>query len=135
MRYAEYRIGTTGTLDDINVHQLTLEGLFGVVRNHVTTKKLIDNNYLSDFKIKFITLKYPEDECKEVCKMDYVDEIDFILDHPKRNKFIKNLCGHLKGNTLVLYTYVEKHGDLLSEILEELQIKRFFIFTVKLMLK
>ena len=126
MRYAEYRIGTTGTLDDINVHQLTLEGLFGVVRNHVTTKKLIDDNYLSDFKIKFITLKYPEDECKEVCKMDYVDEIDFILDHPKRNKFIKNLCGHLKGNTLVLYTYVEKHGDLLSEILEELPDKEVF---------
>ena len=68
MRYAEYRIGTTGTLDDINVHQLTLEGLFGVVRNHVTTKNLIDNN------LKFRSMILP----------------DTFIDHDKPDIMYKN---------------------------------------------
>ena len=123
---AEYRFGTTGTLDDINLNELTLFGLFGDARRHVTTKTLIDSNHLSSFRIKYITLKYPDQECKEVCKMDYTDEIDYILDHEKRNKFIKNLCKHLTGNTLILYTYVEKHGSLLSDILSEIEGKETF---------
>ena len=123
---AEYRFGTTGTLDDINLNELTLCGLFGDVKRHVTTKTLIDSNHLSSFRIKYITLKYPDDECKEVCKMDYTDEINYILDHEKRNKFIKNLCKHLTGNTLILYTYVEKHGSLLSDILSDIEDKETF---------
>ena len=53
---AEYRFGTTGTLDDINLNELTLCGLFGDVKRHVTTKTLIDSNHLSSFRIKYITL-------------------------------------------------------------------------------
>lgn len=123
---AEYRFGTTGTLDDININELTLCGLFGEVKSHVTTKTLIDNKQLSSFRIKYITLKYPEEQCKEVSKMEYVDEIDYILDHEKRNKFLKNLCKHLTGNTLILYTYVEKHGIVLSDIFSDIEGKEVF---------
>ena len=123
---AEYRFGTTGTLDDINLNELTLSGLFGDVKRHVTTKELIENKQLSSFRIKYITLKYPEDECREVSKMDYNDEINYILDHQKRNKFLKNLCKHLTGNTLILYTYVEKHGSVLSNIFSDIEDKEVF---------
>ena len=126
MKNAEYRFGTTGTLDDINLNELTLCGLFGDVKRHVTTKTLIENKHLSSFRIKYITLKYPDDECKVVCKMDYNDEINYILDHEKRNKFLKNLCKHLTGNTLILYTYVEKHGSVLSDILSDIEDKETF---------
>ena len=126
MRNAEYRFGTTGTLDDINLNELTLCGLFGDVKRHVTTKALIDSKHLSPFRIKYITLKYPENECKVVSKMDYMGEVNYILDHEKRNKFLKNLCKHLTGNTLILYTYVEKHGSVLSDILEDIEGKEVF---------
>ncbi len=43
---AEYRIGTTGTLDGTQTHKLVLEGLFGKVYKVTTTKKLIDSKQL-----------------------------------------------------------------------------------------
>mgnify|MGYP003704864511 CR=1 FL=1 len=45
------------------------------------------------------------------------DEIDYIISHPGRNKLIRNLCRDLKGNTLVLFSYVEKHGDVLYDLI------------------
>ena len=36
--------------------------------------------------------------------------------HQGRNHFITNLVGSLKGNTLVLFQYIEKHGQPLWEM-------------------
>ncbi|AIX38539.1 RNA-DNA + DNA-DNA helicase [Synechococcus phage ACG-2014d] len=47
----------------------------------------------------------------------YQDEIEYIVTNEKRNKFILNLAKDLKGNTLVLYNYVEKHGEPLFDLL------------------
>jgi len=44
-------------------------------------------------------------------------ELDWLIDHQKRNKFIANLAKSLDGNTLVLYRYVEKHGQILHDLL------------------
>ena len=38
----EFRVGTTGTLDDSKVNKLTLEGLFGKVYQVTTTRQLMD---------------------------------------------------------------------------------------------
>jgi superfamily II DNA or RNA helicase len=64
------------------------------------------------------------DEEKQLCKkFSYQEEIDWLVTHPKRNKFIRNLVLDQKGNTLVLFQYVEKHGeplyDMISEKLED----------------
>ena len=40
----------------------------------------------------------------------YQDEMDYFCENEQRNKFIRNLACDLKGNTLVLFNYVEKHG-------------------------
>ena len=43
----QYRIGTTGTLDNKKIHQLVLEGVFGPVHRVTTTKKLMDEGKLT----------------------------------------------------------------------------------------
>ena len=116
---AEYRFGTTGTLDGAQTHELVLQGLFGKIYRVTTTKSLQDNDTLAQLKIKRIVLKYAETVRKEFGKRTYQDEIDFIVSNEYRNKFIRNLALDLKGNTLILYNYVEKHGKPLFNLIED----------------
>jgi len=124
-----YRIGTTGTLDGTKTHKLVLNGLFGDVEQVTTTKKLIDNKTLSDFKIKCLVLKY-SDEDRKFCKkhwssepnagpMKYSDEIDWLITNQQRQKFITNLAESLEGNTLVLFNQVIKQGKPLYESIQK----------------
>lgn len=114
---AEYRIGTTGTLDGTQTHQLVLEGLFGPVYKVVTTKELMQDNKLSQLEIDVILLKYKEEFRRQVSQGKYQDEIDFIVRYPARNNFIANLALDQNGNTLILFNFVEKHGKPLHELL------------------
>jgi superfamily II DNA or RNA helicase len=115
----DYRIGTTGTLDGTKVHKLVLEGLFGPTLQVATTKKLIEDKILADFQIKCLVLKYPEAQCKTMKGCEYKDEIDFLIGHAHRNRFIRNLAESLKGNSLILYTYVDKHGRVLFDLFKK----------------
>ena len=113
-----YRFGFTGTLDDTQTHKLVLEGLFGAVRRVTKTADLIEQGHLAQFLIKCIVLRYPDEERKLVCKMDYQAEMDWLVRNDARNKFIKNLALSLKGNTLILFQYVDKHGKVLYDMLK-----------------
>jgi superfamily II DNA or RNA helicase len=115
----DVRIGTTGTLDDSKVNKLVLEGLFGPVFKVISTKELIERKQLADFKIKCIVLKYPEAICKAVKGFAYPDEMNFIVGYEGRNNFIRDLAISLNGNSLILFTYVEKHGKILYDLLTE----------------
>ena len=114
-----YRIGTTGTLDDSLTHKLVIEGLFGRVQHVTTTKKLMNKDLLSKLKIDCLLLNYPEKVRQENKKMKYQDEIDWIVTNENRNNFISDLSVNLKGNTLVLFQYVEKHGKPLFESIQK----------------
>jgi superfamily II DNA or RNA helicase len=127
---AMYRFGLTGTLDGTQTHQLVLEGLFGPVYNVTSTKKLIDNNHLSDVSIDVILLKHDPVIAKMVCKMKYQDEIDHIVTYAPRNNFIKNLALAQKGNTLVLFQFVHKHGIPLHKLIEDAADPKRSIFFV-----
>ena len=116
---AKYRMGTTGTLDGTQTHQLVLEGLFGPVHKVTTTKELMDSDQLAKLEIHMLLLKYKEEHCKEISKLKYQEEIDFIVRYTPRNNFIANLAISLEGNTLVLFNYVEKHGKPLHNILRD----------------
>lgn len=110
---AKYRFGFTGSLDGTETNELVLVGLFGPKIQVTTTAELIENKYLSPFKIKALILSY-DDETRKLCKqMDYRDELDFIVQCERRNTFIRNLALSLNGNTLVLYQFVEKQGKIL----------------------
>jgi superfamily II DNA or RNA helicase len=114
-----YRFGFTGTLDGTHTHKLVLEGLFGAVHTVITTKELIDQKYLADFKIKALILKYTDPTRQLVKKYTYNEEMDFLMACPERNNFIKQLTLSLKGNTLILYHQVEKHGKVLHDIISK----------------
>ena len=121
---AKYRIGTTGTLDGTQTHQLVLEGLFGPVHKVTTTKALIDSKDLADLNVSVLLLKYADEYCKQISKVKYQEEMDFIVRHDPRNQFISNLALDQDGNTLILFQYVDKHGkplhDMLRKKLEEM---------------
>jgi len=113
------RIGTTGTLDGTQVHELVLEGHFGPKKKVISTHQLIENQTLAQLSIHCVLFEYPQDERKVISKLKYADEVDHISRHEKRNKFIKNLSLECKGNTLVLYQFVEKHGKPLFEMISK----------------
>jgi len=128
---AEYRIGTTGTLDGTQTHKLVLEGLFGKVYKVTTTKKLMDRKELSSLNVEIILLKYPDVICEQFKQIKYADEIEFLVGHEKRNKYIRNLVLSLEGNTLLLFRLVKKHGRILYDMIEEKtddDRKTFFVF-------
>jgi len=125
-----YRVGTTGTLDGTKTHKLVLEGLFGKVFKTTTTKKLIESKQLADLKIFTILLRYTDDIRRDNRKNTYQEEMDFIVQHYPRNKFIRNLALDQKGNSLVLFQYVEKHGKSLYDMILQKASDRkvFFIY-------
>ena len=115
----KYRYGFTGTLDGTQTHKLVLEGLFGPVFEVTQTRKLIEDSTLASFGIKCIVLGYGEGRRKENANRTYQEEIDAIVTHTARNKFIRNLAWSLEGNTLILFQFVEKHGKLLYPMLQK----------------
>jgi len=114
---AKYRIGLTGTLDGTKTHKLVLEGLFGQVKQVTTTRELMDKKQVSDFEIKCLILKHPDDVCLEMKDKDYQAEIQYLIACEARNKFIKNLAVSLGNNTLILYQMVAKHGQVLYDMI------------------
>lgn len=120
------KYGFTGTLDGTQTHKMILTGLFGSVRQLISTKELQDQDYLSELNIKAIILKHSDEACKSLRTATYHEEADWICASQKRNNFIKNLALSLKGNTLILYQFIEKHGDILNEIISKESKKPVF---------
>ena len=110
LHHAKYRFGFTGTLDGTQTHKWVLEGLFGPAYKVTRTDELMKQGHLSQLDIQCLVLKHPPQ------KFDtYQDEIQYLIEHEQRTKFITNLTLDLKGNTLVLFSRVEAHGAVLYE--------------------
>ena len=127
MHMTQYRHGFTGTLDGMQTHRLVLEGLFGSVNKVVSTKELMDKKTLAKLNIQCIVLQYPDKDKKFMKDQSYQDEVDLLVRDTRRNKFIINLTTHLKGNTLLLFQFVEKHGAVLYDMLKDLDRKVFYV--------
>lgn len=112
LHHAKYRYGFTGTLDGSQTHKWVLEGLFGPSYKVTGTKKLIDEGHLASLDIQCLVLKYRPKRFDT-----YEDEIQHLISHEMRNKFITNLSCDMKGNTLVLFSRVESHGAILYEMI------------------
>ena len=116
---AKYRIGTTGTLDGTQTHKLVLEGLFGKVYKVTSTKTLIDQKHLSPFQINALVLKHPDSICFDLKNINYQEELEYLISSEARNKYIVNLTLGMKSNTLLLFRFVEKHGQILYDMIRE----------------
>lgn len=122
-----YRIGMTGTVQDGEVPRLTLEGYFGPISKIATNKEMIDRKISADLLIYCLILKYKPIETDKIVLMNYHEELEFLTSHKIRNRFISNLALSLKGNTLITFQFVEKHGKLLYDILSKSGRKIYYI--------
>ena len=112
LHHAKHRFGFTGTLDGTQTHKWVLEGLFGPSYKITRTSELMEQGHLSKLNIRCIVLKHDPNRFEV-----FEDEIQYIINHEKRNNFIKNLSIDLKGNTLVLFSRVEAHGQPLFKLI------------------
>ena len=127
----KYRFGLTGTLDGTQTHRLVLEGLFGKAKYVVTTKELIDNKTLSNLKINCIVLEYSNEDAQITKEFDYHEELEYIVTKTKRNNFLCGLMDYVNGNTLILFQFVEKHGEPLYKLIKDKyteERKTFFVY-------
>jgi superfamily II DNA or RNA helicase len=122
---AKYRFGFTGTLDGSQTHKWVLEGLFGPSYKIIKTDELMQKGHLAQLDIKVLLLKHPPHRFEV-----FEDEIQYIINHQKRNNFIKNLALDLKGNTLVLFARVEGHGQPLYELINNSKTGNRHVFFV-----
>ena len=122
---SKYRFGFTGTLDGIEVNKLVLEGLFGPSYKIIKTDELMQKGHLAKLDIKVLLLKHPPHRFEV-----FEDEVQYIINHPKRNNFIKNLALDLKGNSLVLFARVEGHGQPLYDLINNNKTDNRHVFFV-----
>ena len=125
LHHAKYRFGFTGTLSGTQTHQWVLEVLFGPSYKLTKTTELIKQGYLSKLDIQCIILKHSSQKFET-----YNDEIEYLIGHPQRNNFLKNLALDLKGNTLLLYSRVQAHGQVIYDLInnnKQSDRKVFFI--------
>jgi len=127
LKNAPFRIGTTGTLDGTQAHKLIIEGLFGRCHSVTTTKTLIDDKVLSSLNIQAILLSYSEQTCRNLKKIPYAQEMEWIITNKQRNNFISNLASHIPGNVLVLFNFVERHGIPLHDEIKAMGKKETFM--------
>ena len=116
---AEYRIGLTGTIEELQANIMLYHGMFGKLHRVATTKELMDKGIVSDLKIKAILLTYSEEERQRFRKASpkYATEIKYLTEHKKRNKFLCKIALYQKKNTLLLFNFT-KHGELLYEMMK-----------------
>lgn len=117
MDHCPLRFGLTGTLSETKTNAMVLEGLFGPIFQATSSRELMDRGILSELEIQTLLLKYGAETCKSNKSLTYQDEIEFLVNHGGRNALIANLASKVKGNTLVLFQLVEKHGKHLHDLI------------------
>jgi superfamily II DNA or RNA helicase len=122
---AKYRFGFTGTLDGTQTHKWVLEGLFGPSYKIIKTDELMKKGHVATLDINILLLKHSPNKFE-----NFEEEVQYIISHEKRNKFIKNLALDLKGNTLILFSRVEGHGQPLYELINNSKTDERHVFFV-----
>ena len=122
---AKYRYGFTGTLDGTQTHKWVLEGLFGPSYKIIKTDELMKKGHVATLDINVLLLKHPPNKFET-----FEDEIQYIINHDRRNKFIRNLALDLKGNTLILFARVEGHGEPLYNLINSNSLEQRHVFFV-----
>jgi hypothetical protein len=121
----KYRFGFTGTLDGTQTHKWVLEGLFGPSYKIIRTEELMAKGHVAKLDINVLLLKHPAHKFE-----NFEEEVQYIIGHERRNKFIRNLALDLKGNTLILFARVEGHGQPLYEMINNGRVDDRHVFFV-----
>ena len=62
--------------------------------------------------------------CRDMRKALYQDEVEFLVTHPVRLEIVSRMAARAKGNVLVLFNFVDKHGKPLYQRIQELAPER-----------
>jgi superfamily II DNA or RNA helicase len=140
----KFKFGFTGTLSNENeeseIDELVLKGLFGKVETVSTNKELMDKNILTEALIYLIRLKYTDKQvCNKIMNGDkeikdikdyktkrkklFDAENEYIINSDERNKYLLELTLSRRGNTLVMFQFVEKQGKLIYNLLKNVSEK------------
>jgi len=122
---AKHRFGFTGTLDGTQTHKWVLEGLFGPSYKIIKTDELMKKGHVAKLDINVLLLKHKAQKFEV-----FEDEVQYIINHDQRNKFIRNLALDLKGNTLILYARVEGHGRVIYDMINSNVLEQREVFFV-----
>jgi len=125
MTDVEYRFGTTGTLNSDEHSIYTISGLLGPVHKVTTTSDLMEDDVLTKLDIKAIVLRYPQEFREALKGTSYQSEVDNLIHHERRTKFIAKLVCSQKGNNLVLFNQIS-HGQDLKAYIEGMTDRPIF---------
>lgn len=118
------RLGFTGTLPENPVDKMTLLGLFGEPYTVITAKELIDRGLGCPVSIKSVILNYDNESKAEFRECtDYQKQLQYIIDHQKRNELIVKICTGLSlknQNSLVLFQRTNHGKQLFIDIMKVL---------------
>lgn len=121
----KYRFGFTGTLsndgDQKAPNELTITGLFGPSYKTTNTKELIERGRASKLDIQCVVLKHKPQKFER-----YEDEVQYLIGNEKRNKFICDYANKLNNNSLIMFSRIESHGEILYNILKQNPNKKVF---------
>jgi superfamily II DNA or RNA helicase len=127
---ADYRFGTTGTLQSEEADVKTIYGYLGPKIYELKSKELIDKGILSKIIIANLLLKYPEEMVKRIRQRDYAGEVEEILTYKPRYKAIDFIINNTvpEHNTLLLCHRIE-HLKKTVEYVKEKFPKRI-VYTI-----
>lgn len=144
--HIKYRVGLTGTLNDIPVDKLIINGYIGRIKRIITTNQLQNQSRAAPTQINMIHLMYHENDRKElfylkkktkqenkkllnVNTLVYQEEQNYINSNNKRNSLIVDFVGSFNNkNSLVLAERVNTHIEkLYEEAKQKLLNKHVFI--------
>ena len=102
-----------------------LEGLFKPSYKIIKTDELMKKGHVAKLDINVLLLKHKAQKFEV-----FEDEVQYIINHDQRNKFIRNLALDLKGNTLILYARVEGHGRVIYDMINSNVLEQREVFFV-----
>lgn len=119
--HCAHRIGVTGTLDDAKSNKLMVEGVFGAPHRVARTADLQERGHLTPIRIQGHFLQYPSHDrwlLREQHRT-YAEEMTYLAQHPARMDWLVQFASQLRGNVLILFHLVEKHGVPLYRAMRE----------------
>lgn len=117
------RHGLTGTLDNVEVNELVIQGLLGPAKRIVTANEIIEKGRASPVEVKMVMLNHSHASKQELHsikskvkgKAKYEAELNYINEMQSRRELIYQMVESLAGNNLVLFDRKEKYGQQLFE--------------------
>lgn len=110
----DQRLGVTGTPGNDPTSITKVVSHFGRLHKIITARELIEQGHAADIEVEMIELVYPENQ-RGLLTGDYNDEIEFIISHAERNRFLVMLAKNLKGNVAFMFARIDAHMMVVYE--------------------